>query len=174
MNEYAEVILPLPLEGTFTYAIPTDIPVEPGSRVIVSFGKKKIYTGIVHSIHQELTEAFKPKPILEVLDEKPVINGHQLRFFEWMARYYMCTLGEVMNAALPAALKLSSESFVSLSPAIDPDDHNLEDREWHLLTDLQQGDLSIKNIGERLGLKNPHRIIKSLSERGYIVLYLII
>ena len=72
MSSFAEVILPLPLEGTFTYAIPENLSVEPGSRVIVSFGKKKIYTGVIHSLQAAYEAAFDPKPVLDVLDQEPI------------------------------------------------------------------------------------------------------
>lgn len=170
---YAEVILPLPLAGTYTYKIGRAFQdrIYPGSRVIVSFGKKKIYTGIVHHLHNESTPDYQPKDLLDVLDDQPVINETQLKFFLWMSRYYMCSLGEVMNAALPAALKLSSESYVGINPEIDPDTIDINDREWELLRSLKSNDLSIKDVGELLGLKQPQRILKELSEKGLIDLF---
>ena len=170
--KYAEVILPLPLEGTFTYAIPIGLldVITIGSRVVVMFGKKKIYTGIVLTVHEDIPE-YLPKEILDVLDNAAIINQRQLTFFQWMARYYMCALGEVINAALPAALKLSSESFVGLNPEIDPDRVDVADREWELLRTLKTNDLSIKEVGEFLSLKQPQRVLKNLSEKGYIDLF---
>lgn len=170
---FCETILPLPLHGTFTYAIPDSFEsqVKSGSRVVVSFGTKKIYTGIVLSVHSETPNDYQPKELLDVLDEKSIVSEQQLAFFQWMSRYYMCTLGEVMNAALPAALKFSSESFVSLNPEINPEDLDIENREWSLLEVLKTNDLSIKDVGEVLGLKQPQRILKKLSESGYIDLF---
>lgn len=170
---YAEVILPLPLQGTFTYRIPGQFrtTIFAGSRVVVSFGKKKIYTGIVLEVHSCAPEDYQPKELLDVLDDHSIVNEQQLTFFQWMARYYMCSLGEVSNAALPAALKLSSESFVSINPEIDPHDIDLSDREWELLRVLKTNDLNMKNVGEVLGLKQPQRIIKELSEKGIIDLF---
>ncbi|WP_436516729.1 replication restart helicase PriA [Ekhidna sp. To15] len=172
-NQYCEIILPLPLHGTFTYAIPLEFKasVSPGSRVVVSFGKKKIYTGIVLKTHDTESTGYQPKQLLDVLDNKPIINEKQLLFFKWMSRYYMCSLGEVINAALPAALKLSSESFVSLNPEIDPDDAEVDDREWQLLRALKGNDLTMQDVGEVLGLKQPQRILKKLSEIGLIDLF---
>lgn len=137
---------------------------------MVSFGKKKIYTGVVLLLVDKVPE-YDPKVILDVLDELPIIEQKQFTFFQWMARYYMCTLGEVVNAALPAALKLSSESFVSLNHDIDPDELDIEDREWELLRTLKTNNLSIKEVGELLNLKQPQRILKSLSEKGFIDLF---
>lgn len=173
INPYCEVILPLPLQGTFTYLIAPDDRdrVLPGSRVVVSFGKKKIYTGIVLEIHNRKPEEYRPKELLDVLDDKPIVNEQQLKFFQWMSRYYMCSLGEVINAALPAALKLSSESFVGINPEIEPDDVEVDNREWELLRALKTNDLTMRDVSEVLGLKQPQRILKQLSEKGLIDLF---
>ncbi|MEO9484951.1 MAG: primosomal protein N' [Ekhidna sp.] len=172
-NPYCEIILPLPLAGTYTYAIPTQYKpiISPGSRVVVSFGKKKIYTGIVLKTHNESVSGYQPKELLDVLDELPLVNEKQLAFFQWMSRYYLSTLGEVMNAALPAALKLSSESFVGINPEIDPENAEVDDREWNLLRALKGNDLTMKDVSEVLGLKQPQRILKKLSENGLIDLF---
>jgi len=99
---FADVILPLPLPKSFTYSIPPDLSasVMEGSRVIVQFGSKKVLTGIVRAIHSEHPENYEPRPLMDVLDERPVINPNQLKLFDWIANYYMCTIGEV-NVALP-------------------------------------------------------------------------
>lgn len=173
-QSFTDVILPLPLEDTYTYHIPLEFGtnIQIGSRVVVSFGKKKIYTGIVSALHSETPGSYQPKEILDVLDDHPIVNQHQLTFFQWMSSYYMCSLGEVVNAALPAALKLTSESFVGLRPEINPDDVDaISDREWELLRTLKSNNLSIKDVGEVLGLKQPQRILKNLSEKGLIDLF---
>ncbi len=171
MSSYVEVILPLPLYGTFTYEVPEGLDVTPGSRVIVSFGKKKIYTAIVLYLHDHLDVPYNAKPLLEVLDDVPIVSEGQLTFFQWISRYYMCTLGEVINAALPAALKLTSESFVALNPEVDPEEVDVDDREWELLKTLQNTDLSIKDVMEVTQLKQPQRVLKNLAEKGFIDLY---
>ena len=170
---FLEIILPLPLPGTFTYSIPNEFSgrVFPGSRVVVSFGKKKIYTGIVFKLHNDSPAGYQAKELLDVLDEHPVVNEHQLKFFQWMSHYYMCSLGEVINAALPAALKLSGESFVGINPEIDPHETDVDDREWELLKVLKTNDLTMKDAGEILGLKQPQRVLKQLSEKGFIDLF---
>ncbi|MEP1032125.1 primosomal protein N' [Ekhidna sp.] len=171
-NQYCEIILPLPLPGTFTYAIPSEYSnLYQGSRVVVSFGKKKIYTGVVLKTHNQSPTGYQPKDLLDVLDEQPIVTERQLQFFQWMARYYICSLGEVINAALPAALKLSSESFVGINPEIDPDAADVDDREWELLRSLKSNDLTMKDVSEVLGLKQPQRVLKKLSERGLIDLF---
>lgn len=170
---HAEVILPLPLHGTFTYTIPSEFhnKIHVGSRVVVQFGSKKIYTGIIFKLHDQSPENYTPKELLDVLDEYPIINEVQLDFFQWMATYYMCAIGDVVGAALPSALKLSSQSFISINPEIDLDNEDLSDREWSLLKSLKGNDLSIDDVGTHVGLKRPQRFIKELSEKGLIDLF---
>ncbi len=104
---YAELILPLPLSGCFTYSIPSEwsAEVKQGSRVVVSFGQRKYYTGIVRRILLDPPEGFEIKPIEALLDSEPIVTPMQLRLWEWIASYYLCTVGEVMKAALPTGLK---------------------------------------------------------------------
>ena len=170
---YCEVILPLPLHGTFTYLVPPQekAVVKNGSRVVVPFGKKKIYTGVVLETHAKPPKEYRPKELLEVLDEEPIVNDKQLQFFQWMSRYYICSLGDVINAALPAALKLSSESYVGINPEIGLEDEDLDDREWELLKVLKTNDLTMKDVSDVLGLKQPQRVLKKLSERGIVDLF---
>ncbi len=170
---YAEVILPLPLHGTFTYNVPVELSnkVKVGSRVVVQFGPKKIYTGIIFALHEEISTDRRPKEVLEVLDEFPIVHQVQLDFFRWMANYYMCSIGEVMNAALPSALKLSSQSYIGINPEVDFEEENLDDREWSLISVLKGNELSMNDIGQHLGLKRPQRFVKELAEKGYVDLY---
>ncbi len=104
---YADILLPLPVSGTFTYHVPASLlpDVMPGVRVIVPFGKKKSYTGLIRNIPARPPEGFQPKEITSVLDTKPLLNDVHFSFWEWMAGYYLCTPGEVMDAALPGGLK---------------------------------------------------------------------
>jgi len=102
-QKYIDVILPLPLKGTFTYH--TDEPdLLLGQRVVVQFGARKLYTAVIKSIHNKKPIHYQAKAILAILDEAPVVNLIQLKFWDWIADYYMCNLGDVMNAALPASL----------------------------------------------------------------------
>jgi len=114
---YAQIVIPLGMKGTFTYEIPQkDIDIaETGMRVLVQFGKKKLYSGIIHEIHQDKPEHFEPKPIISFLDEKALLNQYQLQFWDWISSYYMCSIGEVMNAALPHGLKLQSETLFHIN-----------------------------------------------------------
>src|SRR5688572_27600467 len=104
---FAELLLPVPIPRLFTYRIPFNLNdrVRTGQRAIVQFGDRKIVTALIFNIHEDVPKDFEAKSILELLDDFPSVNEVQLKLFEWMADYYMCTLGEVMNAALPAGLK---------------------------------------------------------------------
>ncbi len=121
--DYADVILPVPLYATFTYAVPEGMRVGEGTRVLVSFGRSKKYVGIVDRLHGERPEGYEVKPLLEVMDPAPVVNGCQLKLWRWIADYYMAAIGDVYKAALPAGLKAEdgykpkTETYIRLAPA---------------------------------------------------------
>src|SRR5665647_1626186 len=117
IDNYADVILPLPLEGLFTYLIPEELngKIAPGMRVVVQFGVKKFYSALVRRIHNIKPENFIAKLVENVLDDKPILSESCFLLWEWIATYYHCTLGEVLKAALPSGLKLESEARVSLN-----------------------------------------------------------
>ncbi|MCK4856309.1 MAG: hypothetical protein KAT31_18655, partial [Bacteroidales bacterium] len=106
-NKYAEVILPVPIPTLFSYRIPEALTakVKEGVRVLVPLGTQSLYKGIVRRCSKEDPEVGKVKDVLDVLDEYPVAGEVQFRFWDWLAEYYMCTLGEVYRAALPSGLQ---------------------------------------------------------------------
>lgn len=115
----ADVVVPLALSGTFTYLVPQSLAAEVrlGSRVLVSFGKKKLYTAIVLRFPGTTPpEGVELKPILEVIDAEPIVTAGQLELWQWLSSYYMCTIGEVMKAAMPSSLKLESETMIEACP----------------------------------------------------------
>ena len=121
MNQFADIILPLAVSQPYTYRLPQELAgrVVVGSRVVVPLGRRKYYTGIVFRLRATLpatVDASALKDVVELVDEQPLLLPAQLQFWEWMAQYYMCTLGEVMKAALPSGLKLESESAVRKNP----------------------------------------------------------
>ncbi len=164
------MVIPLPLPGTFTYLVPDDLIVAAGHRVIVQFGRQKIYTGIVVQI-AEAAETSGLKSIIEVLDEDPIICTWQIDFFYWLAGYYLCTPGEVVKAALPAGLKLSSEAYVSLNPDWEWEDSAISDREEALRTYLGNGEKSIEDLSRDLNIKRPQALIKSLRDKQVLHVY---
>src|SRR4030042_2974099 len=109
---YADIILPLAAAGMFAYRVPQSIRenIIPGMRVIVPFGSKKFYSGIVRKLHQSPPDGFKIRDIESLLDPFPIVNPYQLDFWEWISEYYLCTPGEVMKAALPSGLKAESST----------------------------------------------------------------
>lgn len=167
---YAEVIIPLGVEGVFTYALPADLraKVNPGTRVLIPFGKRRIYTGVVRTLVKSAPEEFIPKEILEVLDELPFVLGEQLQLWDWMSAYYMCKPGDVLRAALPSGLRPESESKVRASLDFE-DDGSLDSHErllFEVLKDqgeISMGDLELTGISER-----PLKILKQLVEKGAV------
>ena len=172
---FAELLLPVPIPKLFTYRVPLTLNdhIKTGQRAIVQFGDRKIMTGLILHIHEQPPKDYEAKYILELLDDFPAVSELQLKLFEWMADYYMCTSGEVMNAALPAGLKLSSESMVQLHPAFDIEDtdHSFSEKEHMLLKRLKDDTLSYSDISKFLGVKYIYSILKSLSGKNAIVLY---
>lgn len=117
---YATVLLPVPLMGTFTYSIPQGMIVSPGCRVLVPFGKSKFYTGIVTGFTTTAPDARSLKDIDSVLDLEPILRHPQLKFWQWLADYYLCTPGEVYRAAVPSGLKIESETVLCLNSEWEP------------------------------------------------------
>lgn len=173
---FADVALPLPIPQLFTYRIPAEFLelIKPGIRVIVSFGRQKVVTGLVDSVHQKAPEVYAAKPLLDVLDAEPVVTPHQVEMMKWMSNYYLCTYGEVINAAFPSGLKLSSESKIQLHPHYDWNDTDLplDDKEVILLSALENKDsLSYREAAEILELKSAYRYIKSLVQKELVIIY---
>ena len=129
---FAEIIIPLALPKNYTWSIPNHLLelVKPGIRVEVILGKHKKYAGIIKRLFKDAPKGFTPKPILNVLDSDPLINPEQLKLWEWIAQYYLCSEGEVMQAAVPANLKLSSESILIWNEDIDESYSDLNDEEF--------------------------------------------
>lgn len=140
-----------------------------GMRVAVPFGKSKIYTGIVYSVYKDRSPAYETKSIDQILDETPIITTTQLKHWEWMATYYMCTLGEVIRAALPSAFLLESETIVTLSSEGNTEESNFSDEEFLVYEALQhQSALHINDIRSILDRKNVVGVLKQLIDKGVI------
>ena len=168
ITKYIDVILPLPLKGTFTYCTDKD-DLLVGQRVVVQFGARKLYTAIVRSIHDKKPVDYQSKPLLAILDEAPIVNAVQLEFWDWIAKYYMCNLGDVMSAALPSSLKLASESQVIIHPDFDGDIGELKSDEVLLLNALiHQEELSIAAISKLINIKSVFSLINDLIRREVV------
>ena len=169
---FADVLLPIPVPGAFTYRVPyalNDV-IRVGQRVAVQFGKTKILSGLVIAISEKVPEV-EVKFLMDILDEQPIVNDLQLRFWNWIKTYYMCHLGEVMQSSLPSALKLSSESMVALSPDYVLDSMALNDFEYLVVEALQiQPKIAISDVSKIIGFKKVMPLIKTMMEKGILVM----
>ncbi len=173
MLNFVNVILPIPLERSFTYAISDEeaLVLQPGMRVAVPFGKSKIYTAIIYSVHQNPPEAYEAKEIHEILDDYPIVTPVQLKHWEWIASYYMCTLGEVVRSALPGAFLLESETLILRNTAYEIDENELLDDEFLVFEALQhQSILKVQEVSAIIERKNVLPILQRLLDKNVIVL----
>lgn len=171
---YIDVILPIPLTKTFVYQVSEREAafLEKGMRVAVPFGKSKIYTALVYAIHQNAPTAYKAKEIDQILDHAPVVTQVQLQFWEWIASYYMCSLGEVFKAAIPAALLLESETIILPNKNFEwKGEDFFSDEESLVYEALQhQTSLKIQEVSDIIDRKNVLPILKSLIDKQVIQL----
>ncbi len=166
---YAEVIIPLALPKNYTWRIPDNLgaSARPGIRVEVIFGKNKRYAGIIKKIFSDKPEGFDPKEIVNILDTEPVVQEQQLQLWEWMAAYYMCSEGEVMQAAVPANLKLSSESILIWNEERSLDFSDLTDNEYIVAEALElKKELRLTEVQQLLDVSNVYPVIKKLIEKS--------
>lgn len=161
---FIDVILPIPIQKTFTYSV-TEAEAEflqKGMRVAVSFGNTKMYTALVLKIHQNKPELYEAIEILQILDEKPIVTEIQLQNWQWIASYYMCSLGDVYRAALPSAFLLESETIVLKNDEFT-EETELTDDEFLIFEALQhQSQLTIHQVADILGKKKVLPIINAL------------
>ena len=156
MQHFIQVILPLSLPQTFTYSVSEaefDY-LKIGMRVAVPFGKSKFYTGLVSELHHNAPTLYEAKEIHQIIDDKPIVTEIQLQHWQWIASYYMCTLGEVFRCALPSALQLESETIISSQKDFSVNENELSDEEYLLVEALkQQSSLKISEITSVLNKK---------------------
>jgi primosomal protein N' (replication factor Y) len=164
---YAEIIIPLALPKNYTWSIPAEYAdaALPGVRVEVVLGKNKKYAGIIKRI-VEKPAAFDPKPILNVLDKEPVVHPLQIKLWEWMAAYYMCSEGEVMQAAVPANLKLSSETILIWNEDRSDDFSDLDANEYIVAEALLiKKELRLTEVQQLLDASNVYPVVKRLIDK---------
>ena len=170
MSKFAEVVLPLAVQGTYTYRIPPTMSVGAGFRVLVPFGRKKYYTAIVVMTHDIEPQGYQVKEILALLDEGPVLRHPQLKFWQWIADYYLCTVGEVYKAAVPSGLKVESETFICTNPDFEEEEPgSLNDREKVILDfTAQRGKVQLTELTNATGFKNVESIVSRLLDKGAV------
>jgi primosomal protein N' (replication factor Y) len=173
---FADVLLPVPIPHFFTYRVPLEFndQIDVGWRVIVQFGKRKVITGIVAKVHDQPPKVYEAKYIIDLLDNDPIIREHQLELFQWMANYYMCTAGEVLNVAMPSGLKLSSESKIQLNPAfrLVEEEIAFTEQEKLILYVLERDKvITYSEAAQILQIKSYLKIIKSLIAKEAILIF---
>lgn len=169
---YVDVLLPLHLPDTYTYRLPREIAdeVQVGMRVVVQFGQKRMYSALVRRRHTQAPQ-WQCKYVVGVLDEKPVVSLRQMEFWEWMASYYMCYAGDVMAVALPAGLKLASESTVSIHPDFDGELSRLSKHE-RLVVELLSTHpvMKLDDISRALGIQKIMPLMHTMIERSVVIM----
>ena len=167
MKKYVDVIVPLPIASQYTYSLPDALEgsVQEGCRVVVPFGKKKFYTAVVTKVHEVAPEGYETKEVEELLDERPVILPRQLQLWDWLASYYLCTLGDVYKAALPSGMKIESETIILYNEefeAMEP----LPGAEQQVLDWLNtEREQCITQLQRKYGQKNVLAVIKKLLDK---------
>ncbi len=172
MAYYVDVILPIPVNQKFTYLISKDEYefLKPGMRIIVPFGRSKLYTSISVKIHNFFESDYELKSIIQIIDASPSVNTHQLKFWDWVSRYYFTSLGEVMRASIPSNLILQSETIITINNQNEVNNNKLDDTEYLILEALNiNKQLSIKNVSEILNRKNIFSVINKMNEKDLIV-----
>lgn len=171
ITHFVDVLLPLPLPALYTYRVPYELDdaVKFGVRVIVPFGRSKLYSALVVRVHENAPQV-TAKYILDVVDDRPVISERQFQLWQWMANYYLCTLGEVMAAALPSALKLASETKIYLHPDFNGDVSSLNPNELHIAEALTYHEtMTVDEISKTIQIQKVIPIIKSLVDKKIVV-----
>lgn len=173
MLYFIEVVLPLAVSKTFTYQVSEAEfhYIQIGMRVAVPFGKTKIYTALVINKNNTPPQLYEAKEIHQILDEKPVVNLHQIEHWKWVASYYMCSLGEVFRSALPSGYILESETIILAKENSEIDSNDLKDDEYLILEALKsQSSITVQDVIKILGKKTVFPIINRLLAKGALVL----
>ncbi len=172
MPTYIDAILPVPLDALFTYAVPNEMTtnIHEGSRVIVQFGKKKFYTAIVYHKYEAEEKGDEIKEVVAILENYPIVNAIQLKFWNWISSYYMCTLGDVFRAALPSALKIESETFVTLNPDFEGEEPFTTNEQKIFACLSSEKAYKLSELEKLSGITNIIPPIKSLADKEAVFL----
>ena len=172
MPQFAEVLLPLAIQGSYTYRITPELQpsIVVGSRVLVPFGRRKIYTAIVVMMHDIEPQGYRVKEIIAALDPFPIVRHPQVKFWQWIADYYLCTMGEVYKAAIPSGLKVESETFISVNPDFEEQEPGQLGDKARTILDFtaQRGRVQINEISNATGYKHVEATVSKLLDIGAI------
>lgn len=173
MDYFIDVIVPIAVTTTFTYRVSQAeyIFLQQGMRVAVPFGKRLVYTAMVLNKHSQKPQVYEPKDIHTIIDEQPIVTKIQIEFWQWIAQYYMCSLGEVYKAALPSAFLLESETILSLNRDLVVDLRSLSDDEFLLYEAFEkQPILRFDEVQNILNKKKVFGIIDELLKKEIVYL----
>lgn len=173
MHTYIDVIIPLPLHQLFTYQVEANqvAKLRIGIRVAVPFGKSKVYTGVIAKIHQQPPLQYEAKLIEQLLEDSPSITTHQLKLWQWIADYYMCSLGDVLKASVPSSLLIESETLILINEDFEGETDVLDDDEYLIYEALQQKTvLKVQDISAILDKKTVLPILHRMVAKNVIVL----
>ena len=169
---FAKVIVPVPLPKLYTYRIPHEWTemVYVGQRIAVPFGTKKVYSGIIYELTEFPPEGYQASYIIDILDEKPIVSPKQLQFWDWLAQYYMCFLGDILATALPAGFRVQSLTKISLHPDFDPDELGVLDAKENEILSLllTSKSITVEQVQSALKMKSVLKYIKSMYVKGLI------
>ncbi len=170
MNYYADVILPLPIEGTFTYNLTDEQyqKIEIGHRVAVSFGKRKIYTGIIKNIHNDKPALYDTKPIDFIFDKKKLVSEFHLDFWQWISKYYFTPIGDVLKAAIPSTFLLESDTVIVKKKIGENLKNKMNDDEFLVYEALDFKSIKIDEVSNIINKKNIYPLIQGMILKGYI------
>ncbi len=173
MAYFVEVVLPLPLPKTFTYKVSeTEFAfIQPGMRIAVPFGKSKIYTALAIELHQKPPSLYEAKEIHQILDTQPIVNQIQIEHWQWISKYYLCSIGDVYRGAIPSALLLESETVLSQKADFDIDNVALSDNEYLVYEAFKtQPTLTLNEVMKILNKKNVFPVIQKLLDKNVLKL----
>lgn len=171
---FADIILPLNLPKVLTYGIPVEMQedIQVGMRVEVALGKNKLYSGIVKGLHNNRPELYQVKPIKSIVDEEPIVNATQLTFWDWVGAYYMAAPGEVMQAALPAHLKLTGETRLQWAPVDDDVVYEWSDKAYPVVEALElRNELTISEMRALTGARYFSEVLNELLENEVVIIH---
>lgn len=174
MSQFIEVLLPLHLDKSFTYSVSPEqaAVLGPGIRVVVPFGKNKLYTALALGVHHNAPELYQAKPIHEILDTRPIVSPEQWRLWQWISNYYMCTIGEVLRAAAPGGMFVESETLISWNTEKETLIEELPESAQLVYQALQRSSiLKISEVAVLIDRKNAMPLINSMLEKQWIKLH---
>jgi len=170
---FVDALLPLPIPRHFTYRVPrvwADL-VQTGLRIVVPFGSTKVLTAVIVAVHHQLPKQYQAKYILEILDEAPLVTASQLSLFQWVADYYMCYPGEVFQVALPAGLKISSQSKIQAHPEFSSPELLTEKEQLIFSKIIEKGALTYDEVARLAEVKSPYHLIKSMVGKQAVLIF---